>query len=139
MATAATQIALSTEDVAQIRGLTAEWVRASLARDWDALTALLTDDVAFLPPDGAVVAGKPAVRQFLEAFPVITAFTANVIAAEGQPELAWARGSFTMTIEPAPGQRVSGVGKWAATYRKRADGSWRCASDTWNFDAPPGP
>ena len=128
--------ALTTADVTQIRALTEEWVRASLARDWDGLTALLTDDVVLLPPDAPVVAGKPAARAFFEAFPAIRTFTAIPIAAEGQPELAWARGSFTMTIEPAPGQRVSMVGKWAATYRKQADGTWRCASDTWNFDAP---
>ena len=136
MAATVTQLALTADDVAQIRGLTDEWVRVSLVRDWEGLTALLTDDVVFLPPDAPVVVGKPAVRAFLEAFPAITAFTATVIAAEGQPELAWARGSFAMTIEPAHGQQVSMVGKWGATYRRRADGTWRCASDTWNLDAP---
>jgi ketosteroid isomerase-like protein len=136
MATVGLQATLSAEDVAQIRGITDEWVRVSLVRDWEGLTALLTDDVVFLPPDAPVVVGKPAVRDFLEAFPAITSFTATVIAAEGQPELAWARGSFTMTIEPTPGQGVPMVGKWGATYRKRADGTWHCASDTWNLDAP---
>ena len=136
MATVGLQATLSAEDVAQIRGITEEWVRVSLVRDWDGLTSLFTDDVVFLPPDAPVVVGKPAVRAFLEAFPVITAFTATMVTAEGQPELAWARGSFTMTIEPAPGQRVPMVGKWGATYRKRADGTWRCASDTCNLDAP---
>jgi ketosteroid isomerase-like protein len=139
MATVGLQAMLSAEDVAQIRGISDEWVRTSLVRDWDGLAALLTDDVVLLPPDAPVVVGKDAARGFLEAFPAIAAFTATVIAAEGQPELAWARGSFAMTIEPAPGQRVSMTGKWSATYRRGANGSWRCASDTWNLDAPVSP
>ena len=126
MATAAMHVGLSTEDIAQIQGITDEWVRVSLARDWDGLIALLTDDVVFLPPDAPSVVGKPAARAFLEAFPTITAFTATVIAGEGQPELAWVRGSFRMTIEPAPGHSVSAIGKFSATYRKRADGGWLC-------------
>lgn len=136
MATVGLQAMLSAEDLARIRGISDEWVRTSLVRDWDGLATLLTDDVVLLPPDAPVVVGKASARDFLEAFPPIAAFTATVIAAEGQPELAWARGSFTMSIEPAPGQSVSMVGKWSATYRRRADGSWRCASDTWNLDAP---
>lgn len=136
MATVGLQAMLSAEDVAQIRGISDEWVRAALVRDWDSLAALLTDDVVLLPPDAPAVVGKAAARAFLEAFPPIAAFTATVIAAEGQPELAWARGSFAMTVEAAPAQRLSMVGKWSATYRKRADGGWRCASDTWNLDAP---
>ena len=139
MATAAMHVGLSAEDIAQIQGIADEWVRVSLARDWDGLLALLTDDVVFLPPDAPVVVGKPAVRAFLDAFPTIKAFTATVIGGEGQPELAWARGAFRMTIEPAPGQSVSMVGKFAATYRKRADGGWLCASDTWNLDGPLNP
>ena len=68
MATAVAQLTLSAEDLAQIRGLTDEWVRVSLARDWDGLLALLTDDFVFLPPDVPIVAGKEAMRAYLEAF-----------------------------------------------------------------------
>ena len=138
MLTAATRMELATEDLAHIRGITDEWVRASLARDWDALTAMFADDVVFLPPDAPVVLGKAAVRAFLEGYPPIAAFTATVLSAEGQTEFAWARGSFAMTVEPTAGQRISLIGKWAGTYRKRADGGWLCASDTWNLDAPIG-
>ena len=138
MATAVVPLQLSPEDVAHLRGLTAEWVRLSLGGDWDALCGLLTDDVTFLPPDQPLVVGKTAVRTWFDAFPPIRAFTATLVAAEGRPDLAWARGSFTMTVEPEPQQTVSIVGKWAATYRKRGDGGWLCASDTWNVDSPMG-
>ena len=137
MATAVAQLTLAAEDLAQIRGLTDEWVRVSLARDWDGLLALLTDDFVFLPPDVPIVAGKEAMRAYLEAFPRMTKFSATVVVVEGQPELAWARGTFSITAETAPGTTTSMVGKFGATYRKRLDGRWLCASDTWNLDAPP--
>lgn len=136
MATAAAQITLAAEDLAQVRALTDEWVRTSLARDWDGLLALLTDDFVFLPPDVPIVIGKEAVRAYLDAFPRMTKFAATVVAAEGQPELAWARGTFSITAETAPGTTTSMVGKFGATYRKQSDGKWLCASDTWNLDAP---
>ena len=47
-------------------------------------------------------------------------------------------GTFAITVEPTAGRRIAAIGKWAGTYRKRADGRWLCASDTWNLDAPIG-
>ena len=136
MATAVAPVSLTAQDLTQLRSITDEWVRVTLIRDFDSLTRLLTDDVVFLPPDAPVVVGKTAVRAFLDAFPAVTAFTAELDVAEGRPDLTWARGSFRMTVEPAPGQSASMVGKWSATYRKQDDGAWLCASDTWNLDAP---
>jgi len=136
MTTAADTTRLTDHDVAQIRGITDEWVRAHLAGDWDALSALHTDDIVFLPPEQPLVEGKAAVRAWLETFPPTTAFTATVVSAEGRPDFAWARGTFELTAEPEPGKPVTMRGKWAAHYRKRADGGWLCASDTWNLDAP---
>jgi ketosteroid isomerase-like protein len=136
MATAVAVARLADEDLAQLRGLTEEWVQLSLRADWDALVALLTEDAVFLPPDQPIVEGKPAVREWFEAYPPINAFTSSLVAAEGKPDLAWGRGRFAMTVEPAPGQAVAMQGKWAATYRKRGDGGWLCASLTWNLDAP---
>ena len=136
MAAAITQLALRADDVARIRALTDEWVVIALARDWDGLTTLLTDDLVFLPPDAPIVVGRLAVRAFLDGFPAITALAATMTAAEGEPGLAWARGSFNITIEPAPGQRKSLAGTWAAAFRRQADHVWRCASTTWSCAAP---
>lgn len=127
---------LPAEDVAQIRGNVEEFVRSALARDWDALTALLTDDVVFLPPDQPAVVGKSAVRAWLENYPIMRAFTAGIVAAEGTANFAAARGSFAMIIEVDRNQSLSMTGKWFATYRKQAYTDWLCASDVWNLDAP---
>jgi ketosteroid isomerase-like protein len=133
-ATAATH--LTDQDLAQLRALTEDWVQLSLAKDWGGVVALLTDDVVFLPPDHPIVEGKSAALAYLEAYPPIIAFTASVRYAEGHGDLAWGHGDFNMTVEPAPNQTMTATGKWSAVYRKRADGAWLVASDTWNLDAP---
>jgi ketosteroid isomerase-like protein len=137
MSTAVAPVALQTHDLAQIRGITDEWVRAVLARDFEALSALWTDDVVLLPPDAPIVIGKAAALVYMDAFPVLTEFVARVEHAEGHPEIVWARGTFAFVTQDQPEKRF--VGKWSASYRRRRDAPWLVSSDTWNLDAPAGP
>jgi ketosteroid isomerase-like protein len=130
---------LAEQDLAQLRGLTDAWMQACYDRDWDTLLTLVTDDIAFLAPDVPAVLGKEALRAYCDAFPTIKDWGAEVLAAEGTPDLASARGTVEMTVETAPGQTVRMKGKWAATYRKHDTGTWLCASDAWNLDAAPAP
>ncbi len=127
---------LTSQDVTTLRSLVDEWVRTCLDADWDKIASLLTDDVVFLPPDQPVVQGRNAVRAWFDSFPKIKTFAATLENAEGRGDLANARGTFNMNIEPSPGQQVQMTGKWVALYRKQANGSWLCALDAWNTDHP---
>jgi ketosteroid isomerase-like protein len=129
---------IDTDDLTALHDLKEEWVKCCLNADWQGLGALLTDHVVFLPPDQPMVEGKEAVLAWLRAFPPMTGFSTIVEEADGRADFAWARGAFTMTVEPVPGQRVTMKGKWSATYLKQDDGRWLCASDTWNVDGPTG-
>jgi ketosteroid isomerase-like protein len=137
MTTAVASTQLPIEEVAQLRGSVEQFVRSALARDWDALTALLTDDVVFLPPDQRALEGKAAVRTWLEVYPLIRAFTAGIVSAEGTSNLASVRGSFAMILEVDTNRSLSMTGKWCATYRKQPYTDWLCAYHIWNLDAPP--
>ncbi|MGH2400242.1 MAG: YybH family protein [bacterium] len=136
MSTAFTLGQLTSQDLATLRGLVDEWVRTCLDADWDKVTSFLTDDVVFLPPDQPIVQGKSAVKSWFESFPAIKAFAATLEDAEGRGDLASARGTFSLSIEPSPGQRMQITGKWVGLYRKQADGNWLCALDIWNADHP---
>ncbi len=125
---------LSEQDIAALNQLKQDWARHCLNGDWDALVALLADDVVLLPPAQSVVEGKAAARRWLEEFPVIVAFALHVDDTDGRGDFAWARGRFEMTVEHPPAQRVPVAGKWSATYRKSPDGIWLCTSDTWNLN-----
>lgn len=128
---------LVAEDILAIRRVCEdEWTRVIRKADWDGMASLLTDDVVFLPPDQPIVLGKKAVRVWLESFPPIKTFTDKEEHTEGRGDFAWSRGTFEMTVEPNPGNRVAMKGKWTATFRKQSDGRWLVASDTWNTDHP---
>lgn len=127
---------LTSQDLTTLRGLVEEWVRTCLDANWDKLLTLLTDDVVFLPPNEPIVHGKTAIRSWFERSPAIKTFAATLEDAEGRGDLANARGTFSLNVEPSPGQRIQMTGKWLALYRKQANGSWLCALDMWNTDHP---
>jgi ketosteroid isomerase-like protein len=127
---------LTSQDLATLRGLVDEWVRNCLNANWDKMASLLTDDVVFLPPNEPIVQGRNAVRSWFNNFPPIKAFAATLEDAEGRGDLAEARGTFRLNLEPSPGQQIEMTGKWVALYRKQPNGSWLCALDIWNTDHP---
>lgn len=126
----------SDADANAVRQVAKDFTTSMLAGQWDTWTGLFTDDVAFLPPNGPTVSGKAAVRAFGEAFPKLTAFTTEAVDVAGQGDLAYARGTYALTANPAGGQPVEDKGKWLAIYRKQADGSWKLSYDAWNSDLP---
>ncbi len=127
-------IGFSNEDRDALEAYIEECVSQCLDRDWDALVERLTDDVVFMPPDEPAVIGKAAVADFLEAYPIITAFSSNIESADGRADLAAVRSSFDLTVETEDGEARL-VGKVLITHRKEG-GRWRLATQCWNLDAP---
>ena len=127
---------LTDRDASTIKALTDEWVRLSLVQEWDKWKEMLAEDIVFLPPDQQIVEGKKAVRAWIEEFPTMKEFTSKAVQVDGRDDFAWARGVFTMTVEPEPGAPVSMKGKWTSHYNKQPDGSWLYKSLIWNLDEP---
>ena len=127
-------IGLSPEDRDALQALSDDSVRMLLDRDWDALLELVTDDVVLMPPDEPAVIDKAAVADFLNAYPIITAYSVTIESAAGSADHAATRYSFDLTVETEDGEtRI--VGKGVGTYRKEG-GRWRVATNCWNLDAP---
>ena len=127
-------IGLSREDRDALQALRDDSVRMLLDQDWDALLELVTDDVVLMPPDEPAVIGKAAVADFLNAYPIITAYSSTIESADGSADHAATRSSFDLTVETEDGEtRI--VGKGSGTYRKEG-GRWRAASNCWNLNAP---
>ncbi|HET9514300.1 MAG TPA: nuclear transport factor 2 family protein [Gemmatimonadales bacterium] len=127
--------ALTPVDVSSIKALGQPFIEACLDRDWDALLALCTDDVVFMPPDEPVLSGREAVRRYLEKYPVMRTFDFEFTHIEGQDHLAVAHGTFTMTIEVDPSP-VDLTGKFMDAFRRDDHGRWLYASVIWNSDQP---
>lgn len=117
-------------DAELIRDTQAPWKEAALARDWDAMLDMCTDDMVFMPPGEPSVSGDD-LRPWLESFPVIREFDTDFEDVVVSGELAVASGSVRMSLE-IDGERVPFDGKFTDVFRKGADGTWRYRRVIWN-------
>jgi ketosteroid isomerase-like protein len=129
--------ALSSADVAAIRSVSNEFAKLMIAGDFDSLIELYTDDAVFMPPDQPAVRGRSALRSWMSYFPRISAFTLSIEEIDGRADLAYVRGTYTMTMHPegAP-QPVRGAGKYIEIRKRQPDGSWLLSVDIFNSDQP---
>jgi uncharacterized protein (TIGR02246 family) len=127
----------SEADIKKIDDVTQTAVNAALAGDFATWASLFLDDAVVNPPNEPAVKGRAAIRAWLEKFPPITEFKLNNEKVEGREDLAYLRGTYTMTITPsgAPGP-VKDAGKFVTVLRRQRDGSWLCAVDMFSSDLP---
>jgi ketosteroid isomerase-like protein len=125
---------ISPVDTAAIRATIGPWTKNAVDRDWDAFLALCTDDAVFMPPDGPLVQG-PALRPWLENYPIIKRFEEEFEQVEGQGDVAYARGRFQMTLE-IDRNAVEVDGKFVDVLRRDPNGVWKYAVVIWNSNTP---
>ena len=128
---------LSDEDVAAIKASTEAFVQAVKSEDWTALAALYTGDAVVMPPNTPMIQGREAIQAWNETSPPITEFNLTIVEIDGCGDLAFVRGTYSMTIalEGAP-EPIQDTGKYIEIRRKQEDGSWLIARDIFNSDLP---
>ena len=125
---------LSDADIAAIRAENASYASAVNAKDWAALAALYAQDAIIMPANHPPVTGRDNIRSFFEGFPPMSAFANPIVEIEGQGDLAYVRGTYTLTVSQEGGTPVTDSGKWIEVRRRQADGSWQVTRDIWNSD-----
>ena len=123
----------------KMRDMVAEFDKAVLAGNWPKVVSFYSVDGILLPPNAPAVQGRAAMQKFFEQFPKITEFKEDVPEFEGHGDLAYARGTYEMTMMP-PGAKtpVKDKGKTLAIWRRQGDGSWLVTRVSWTSDlAPP--
>jgi uncharacterized protein (TIGR02246 family) len=130
--------ALSDEDVTAVTDLVGSFRDAMLAGDWASAAGLYTADGVRMPPNAPLIEGPEAIQADFEASAATyTTFTNTPTEIVGSGDVAYARGTYTLTATVAGmAEPVSDSGKYVATFRKQADGSWLAALDIWNSDLP---
>jgi ketosteroid isomerase-like protein len=83
------------------------------------------------------VRGRAAFENWIATFPRVSRFTLKNEEIDGRADVAYVRGTYTMTIHPegAPGP-VEDVGKYLEIRKRQPDGSWLLAADIFNSDKP---
>jgi ketosteroid isomerase-like protein len=127
---------LSEADRAAIRQADANDMKLMNAKDWKGDLALYTDDAIQLPPNQTAVQGKAAMQAWLEAFPPFSNFKEESLEIQGQGDLAYDRGTYSMTVTPPGLAPIEDHGKYLTIWRKQADGSWKVARAIFNSDLP---
>ncbi len=126
---------LSDADVAEIRRVEQLFVQAQLAGNIDSVLALRTPDIVWLPPGAPFLAGKAALREFLQNSGIrLTSFRVTPLWTEGRGDLAYNRGKYTSTVV-AGADTTNEVGKYLQIWRRQNDGSWLIAVDIWNTES----
>jgi len=128
---------LSEEDIAAIRNTAAAYHEAAVAKDWDAVATYYTTDAVIMPPNQPAVQGRDGIKEWYASFPPVTEVELPIIEIDGRGDLAYARGTYTLTIVmEGVTEPLTDSGKNLAIWRKQTDGSWRIAVDTFNSDLP---
>jgi ketosteroid isomerase-like protein len=130
---------LSEADRTAIRQSDENNVKLMNAKDWKGVLALYTEDAIELPPNHAAIQGKAAIQAWLQAFPPLSDFHAESLEIVGQEDLAFDRGTYSMTVTPAGAPPIKDHGKYLTLWRKQTNGSWKVVRDVFNSDLPQPP
>jgi ketosteroid isomerase-like protein len=116
------------------------YLKAVLACDFPAVSAMFQDDASLMPPNQAMVQGKRDIERFYARLchgpAKLTAFTFNHIEAKVAGEVAYDVGTYKILLALGPGQTVEDNGKYSVILKRTGDG-WKMAYLIFNSDLPP--
>ena len=129
---------LGEKDLAAIRTASDAFTKGVVAGDFALVSKLYTENASFMPPNERAVAGRADIQTWLKGLPPVKEFKFTLAEIEGRGDLAYVKGSYTMTLAPpgAPAP-INEAGKFIEIRRRQADGSWPIAVDIFNSDLPP--
>jgi ketosteroid isomerase-like protein len=112
---------------------------ASEGRDVELILSFWTDDAVVLPPGLPSIAGKAALRQYVEGSMQIPGFkitwTSTDVTFSPDGNLAYMFSRNTVTMNAQDGTPTTTEGRAVTIWRRESDGEWRCAVDIWNAGA----
>lgn len=130
-------------DEATIRAASADWSKASQAKDVNKAVAVYADEAMQFPDNGPMVKGKDNIRagwQKMLALPgpgLTFATTGVEVARSG--DLAYEYGTYDFATQDKNGKVNDEKGKYVTVWKKQPDGSWKVAADIDNPDAAAAP
>jgi ketosteroid isomerase-like protein len=119
------------------------WSKAAASKDLDKTVSYYSTDATVLPPNASAATTKEAIKkiwQDLLASPGLTiSWKATKVEVAKSGDLGFVSGTYEMAMNDASGKPVNDHGKYVEVWEKKADGKWKCGTDTWNSDLPGSP
>jgi uncharacterized protein (TIGR02246 family) len=124
-------------DEAAIRAASADWSKASQAKDLDKATSYYADDAVFFVNNGARVKGKDAIKmawksELATPGPGLT-FETTYVEVARSGDLAYEYGTYDEKTEVTKGKIKDEKGKYVVVWKKQPDGSWKAVADIDNI------
>ena len=110
----------------------ADWVKS---KNSEAISQVYQEDGVLMAPGAPAVVGRADIKAFGDAFPPVVEFSLTEDAIDGNADVAYVRGRYSITLgtEGSPAED----GKFVEVWRKQPDGSWKLAIDIWNSSLAP--
>ena len=130
-------------DEAAIRKADTDWANAAQSKQVDSWVAFYSDDAMVLPANDKMAMGKEPIRKAIGDLLAMPGFSVKwqpakvEVARSG--DIGYSQGTYELTMNDPKGQPVTDRGKYVEIWKKQADGSWKCAVDTFNSDLPAAP
>lgn len=122
----------------------ARFSRAYELKDAGLVAGLYTLDALYLPPEGDVLRGRPAIRASFESFfqaaaqqQVDARIGFSSVERRGDAGLVYDVGYYTLRFGSGGQTFATSRGKFTTVWKPGADGRWRIHVDTFNGAAPP--
>ncbi|MGZ2372076.1 YybH family protein [Ancylomarina sp. YFZ004] len=125
---------LLSEDFKAIEAQTKKHIEAVQAGDWASAMANYTEDAIVMPPNSPAIEGRANIQTFMESFPPFSNHSLEIVEIEGRGDMAYVRGTYTMTLTPEGGEAITDSGKYIEIRKKQTDGSWLLTHDIFNSD-----
>jgi ketosteroid isomerase-like protein len=126
-----------------LRDTDASWSKAAASKDLDKTVSYYSDDATVLPPNAPIATTKEAIKKIWQdmfATPgFVISWKATKVEVAKSGDLGFVSGTYELTMNDASGKPVTDKGKYVEVWEKKADGKWKCGTDTWNSDLPASP
>jgi ketosteroid isomerase-like protein len=139
---AAAAVCLGGETKAEqaLRDADAAWSKAAGTKDLDKTVSYYSADAIVLPPNAPIATTKEEIRKIWQdmlATPgFVISWKATKVEVAKSGDLGFVSGTYELTMNDASGKPVNDRGKYVEVWEKKADGKWKCGTDTWNSDLP---
>ena len=127
---------LTEKDKSDIEASTKVFEESVLARDFETLANLYTEDAWFMAPNIPLVKGREKIKEVNEASPNYTKFDLDIMEIDGTPNLMYVIGTYEVELEIEDVGTISDKGKYLEIRKKQEDGKWLMTRDIYNSDNP---
>ena len=142
LAAAAVCLAGETKAEQALRDADAAWSKAAASKDLDKTVSYYSPDAIVLPPNAPIATTKEEIKKIwqdmLASPSFVISWKATKVEVAKSGDLGFVSGTYELTMNDASGKPVHDRGKYVEVWEKKADGKWKCGTDTWNSDLPAG-